>query len=56
MANCSFRITLASIADITALKAMEMDIEPGSTLYGDKAYTDYAFKDVLSDEAKAGDL
>ena len=42
-------ITPVSIADITALKAMEIDIVPSLTLYGDKAYTDYAFEDVLGE-------
>lgn len=35
-----FIIMPASVADITALKIMEMDLAPGSVVYGDKAYTD----------------
>jgi hypothetical protein len=46
-APVEFLITPASIADITALKAMQIDVRFGSTLYGDKAYTDYSFEDVL---------
>ena len=40
-------ITPASTADITALKTMQIDIVPGSTLYADKAYTDHEFEDLL---------
>lgn len=42
-------ITPASTADITALKAMEIDIGHGSFLYGDKAYSDYEFEDLLKE-------
>lgn len=45
-------ITPASIADITALKTMEIDVISGSTLYGDKAYTDYEFEDLLREAAE----
>ena len=48
-APVEFLITPASIADITALKAMQIDVRFGSTLYGDRAYTDYSFEDVLRD-------
>jgi hypothetical protein len=44
-------ITPASTADITALKIMEIDIAPGSTIYADKAYTDYMFEDLLEESA-----
>src|SRR5262249_19061498 len=44
-----FVITPASVADITALKIMEMDLSPGSVIYGDKAYTDYALEDYLEE-------
>jgi len=40
-------ITPASTADITALKTMEIDVVPGSTLYADKAYTNYELEDLL---------
>ena len=44
-----FLITPASIADITALKAKQIDVRFGAVLYGDKAYTDYSFEDMLRD-------
>lgn len=44
-----FIITPASVADITALKVMEMDLAPGSVVYGDKAYTDYALEEYLAE-------
>lgn len=44
-----FIITPASVADITALKIMDMSLAPGSTVYGDKAYTDYALEDYLAE-------
>lgn len=47
-----FIITPASVADITALKIMEMDLAPGSVVYGDKAYTDYTLEDDLADIEK----
>jgi hypothetical protein len=48
-APVEFLITPASIADITALKAMQIDVRFGAVLYGDKAYTDYSFEDMLRD-------
>lgn len=42
-----FLITPASTADITALKMMEIDLPQNSQIYGDKAYTDYSFEDLL---------
>jgi hypothetical protein len=44
-----FLITPASIADITALKAMQIDVRFGAMLYGGKAYTDYSFEDMRRD-------
>lgn len=44
-----FIITPASVADITALKVMEIDLTPGSIVYGDKAYTDYALEEYLAE-------
>lgn len=46
-----FLITPASIADITAFKMMELDLIPNSRIYGDKAYTDYDFEDLLNEIA-----
>lgn len=42
-----FSITPASTADITAFKMMEIDLPSNSKIYGDKAYTDYGFEDLL---------
>jgi hypothetical protein len=42
-----FIITPASVADITAFKLMEINLTPGSVIYGDKAYTHYALEDSL---------
>ncbi len=42
-----FLITPASTADATAIKMMDIDLAPNSTIYGDKAYTDYKFEDLL---------
>jgi hypothetical protein len=42
-----FLITPASIAGITAFKMMEIDLPLNSTIYGDKAYNDYSFEDLL---------
>lgn len=42
-----FLITPASVADITAFKMMEIDLDSNSTIYGDKAYNDYGFEDML---------
>src|SRR6185312_6840100 len=47
-----FIITPASVADITAFKIMEMDLAPGSIVYGDKAYTDYVLEDYLEEIEK----
>lgn len=44
-----FCITPASIADITAFKTMEIDLPPNSMIFGDKAYTDYRFEDLLEE-------
>jgi hypothetical protein len=42
-----FMITPASVADISAFRLMEIDLPFGSSIYGDKAYTHYAFEDSL---------
>ena len=44
-----FIITPASTADITAFKLMEIDLPGGASIYGDKAYTHYAFEDELQE-------
>lgn len=44
-----FIITPASTADITALKIMEASLPFDSIIYGDKAYTNYAFEDYLAE-------
>lgn len=47
-----FIITPASIADITAFRLMEIDLPQGSSIYGDKAYTQYSFEDDLQEFEK----
>jgi len=37
-------------ADIAALKRLHLDLPDDSTLYGDKAYTDYVCEDVLNED------
>lgn len=44
-----FIITPASVADITALKIMEISLPSCSVIYGDKAYTNYSFEDYLEE-------
>lgn len=36
-----------SVADITALKGLPLELPPGSILFGDRAYTNYDFEDDL---------
>lgn len=43
----SFIISPGSEHDLTALKIMDLPLKQGSILYGDKAYTDYAFEEEL---------
>ncbi|BDS13327.1 IS982 family transposase [Aureispira anguillae] len=38
-------LSAGSYADITAFKSMNIDLPPGSKLYGDSGYTDYEFED-----------
>jgi len=38
--------------DMRAFKRFSLDIPEGSTIYGDRAYNDYAFEDFLSDNAE----
>lgn len=38
-------------ADIAVLQGMDLDLPEGSVLYADKAYTDYAFEDLLKEAA-----
>ena len=45
-----FFITPASTSDIKAFKMMEIDLPEKATIYGDKAYNDYSFEDLLQDE------
>ena len=44
-----FIITPASVADITALKVMNISLAQGSIIYGDKAYTNYSLEDYLEE-------
>jgi Transposase DDE domain len=45
-----FIITPASVADITAFKMMNIDLKPGSVIFGDKAYADYSFEDLVEEK------
>lgn len=42
-------LTPGSRNDTRAMKQFEFDLPRGSTVYGDKAYTDYDFEDLLAD-------
>lgn len=44
-----FVLAPGSIADIRAFKALDLDLPEGSTLYADKAYTDYLWEDLLAE-------
>lgn len=44
-----FTRTPGSVGDVSALKILDFDLEPGSTIYGDRAYTDYAEEDLLQE-------
>lgn len=41
--------TPGSTSDITAFRLLNLDIEKGSVIYGDKGYTDYQYEDLLAD-------
>ncbi|MDW7691349.1 IS982 family transposase [Flammeovirgaceae bacterium SG7u.111] len=42
-------ICAGSFADITAFKAMDIDLPEGSTLYADSGYTEYEIEDLLKE-------
>lgn len=44
-----FYIHAGREADITGLRAMALDLPPGSVLYADNAYTDYELEDLFAD-------
>jgi len=44
-----FILSPGSWADIKAFKRLDLDLPEGSTVYGDKAYTDYEEEDFLSE-------
>lgn len=46
-APVEFCIEPGSKSDVTVMKQMKFDIPSGSTAYGDKAYNDYEFEDLL---------
>lgn len=46
-----FILTPGSCADISAFKGLDLDLPDGATVYGDKAYTDYAEEDLLAEAA-----
>lgn len=41
--------TSGSEADVKAFRRFNLDLEEGSVIYADKAYTDYTYEDLLSD-------
>lgn len=45
----AFLITPASVADLTALKMMDLALAPGSVIYGDKAYSYYGLEEALEE-------
>jgi IS5 family transposase len=45
----AFYIHAGSFADVTALKAMPLDLPEGSQLYADAAYTCYEVEDLLEE-------
>lgn len=44
-----FVLTEGSVGDVCALKFLDFDLEPGSTVYGDRAYNDYGEEDLLQE-------
>lgn len=44
-----FVLAPGSVADISAFKSLDLNLPPGSTVYADKAYTDYLWEDLLYD-------
>ena len=38
-------ISAGAFADITAFQSMNIDLPPGSTMFGDSSYTDYELED-----------
>ena len=44
-----FYVHAGSEADITGLRAMAVDLPPGSVLYTDNAYTDYVLEDMFAE-------
>jgi len=49
-----FILTPGSCADVSAFKELDLDLPEGSTIYGDKAYTDYEEEDLLLEAAGIG--
>ena len=45
-----FLLAPGAYADLPAGKALPLDLPPGSTLYADAAYTDYAWEDFLAQD------
>ncbi len=48
----AFFLTPGSMGDVDALKIFDLDLPPGATVYGDKAYNDYLMEDILRDAAE----
>ena len=47
-----FYLLAGSLADITALQSMNIDLPENSELYGDSAYTDYSLEDNYREHEK----
>lgn len=47
-----FTFTPGSRSDIRAFENMGLDLEPGSKIYGDKAYNDYLHEDIVNEAAE----
>ena len=43
-----FFLTSGHFSDVSALDLFDFDLPSGSTIYGDKAYNWYPFKDLLA--------
>ena len=44
-----FALAAGSEADVTIFKELELDLPEGSTIFADKAYTDYDYEDLLEE-------
>jgi transposase len=47
-----FVLAPASMSDLKAFRSLPLDLEPGSEVYADPAYTDYGLEDFLAEAAE----